>query len=538
MTNQPGLTRRQVLIAGAAAAVGSALPVEAQTPKRGGTFRLSLGDPSHFDPHLTVGWSTMIPLSFSHSRLLKHKAGPGVAPGTFPIEGDLAESWGQTSETTYVFKLRRGVRWHPKPPVTGRELTAEDVKYSFDRYLAPATNNPNRANLEEIDKVEAVDRYTVRVTLKAPFAWFLDAVASTTAWIVAHEVVEQHGDLKRPEACIGTGPWMLQRYEPNVRLSWARHPDYFVPGLPYVDAVEASMEGDASSRLARWLGGQFDFAPGGVVRRQDLDVVKKRKPGLQTAEFVWMIGSFGAMKLDQEPFKDVRVRRALAMATNLPEMLGSSPLALGQGVPTPAIPPALTEWSIPIDQLTPQGRKLYEYDAAAATRLLAEAGYPTGIKFPFETASFGSDWLDAVQVLLRSWKTAGIEADLKVKEVGAFVSSAMLGRYERMMLGLRGGALFPDVYLAAMHLPGQRPNSSGVNDPKLTEMIRLQRRTFDVARRRDILWDIQRHLAEQVYYLYGPSARVISAWEPYVRNFAPNLGNDVGGRMMAAWLDR
>ncbi len=545
MTMRRDLTRREVLVAGAAAvgaAAGAALPVAApgQTPRRGGTFRISLGDPPHFDPHLTLSWPTLTALSFTHSRLLKHKAGPGVAAGTFPIEGDLAESWSQTSDTSYLFKLRRGVRWHARPPVNGRELTAEDVKYSFERYLGPATNNPNRAVLEDVERVEAVDRYTVRFTLKSPYAWFLDAIASTTAWIVPREAVEQHGDLKRPETCIGTGPWMLERYEPNVRLTWVRHPDYFVSGLPYVDGVEASIESDAASRLARWLGGQFDFGggPQSVVRRQDLDTVRKRKPNLQTAEFVWMIGSFTAMKLDQEPFKDVRARRALALATNLKELLAVSPLALGQGVPATVVPAALTEWAIPIDQLTPQGRRLYEYDPAAAQRLLAEAGHPGGVKVPFETASFGSDWMDGVQVYIRGWKAGGIDADLKVKEAGAFVSGAMYGRYERMMLGIRGGQLYPDPYLGAMHLPGQRPNSSGVNDPKLTEMIRLQRRTFDTARRRDVLWDIQRYLAEQAYYVYGPSARVVAGWEPYVRNYAPNLGNDVGGRLMAAWLDR
>jgi peptide/nickel transport system substrate-binding protein len=462
-----------------------------------------------------------------------------VVPGSFPIEGDLAESWAQTSDTTYVFRLRRGVRWHPKPPVNGRELTAEDVKYTYERFLGP-TNNPNRATLEQIDKVEAVDRYTARFTLKAPFAWFLDALASTVAWIVPRESVEQHGDLKRPEACIGTGPWMLERYEPNVRLVWVRHPDYFVPGLPYADGVEAAMGSDASALLARWLGGHFDFAPslGMVVRRLDLEAVRKRKPGLQTAEFVWMIGAFAAMKLDQEPFRDVRVRRAMALATNLQDILDASPLALGQGVPTPAVPPALAEWAIPIDQLSPQGRRLYQHDSAAAARLLADAGYPAGVKVPFETAAFGSDWMDGVQIYLRSWKSAGIDAELKIKESGAFISSAMLGRFDRMMLGMRGGVLFPDPYLAALHLPGQRPNSSGVNDSKLTEMIGLQRRTLDAAKRRDIIWDIQRYLAEQVYYLYGPSARVVAAWEPHVRNFAPNLGNDYGGRLMAAWLDR
>jgi len=122
--------------------------------------------------------------------------------------------------------------------------------------------------------------------------------------------------------------------------------------------------------------------------------------------------------------------------------------------------------------------------------------------------------------------------------MGAFISSSIFGKFEKMMATIRGGPLFPDTYLAALHLPGQLLNSAGVNDPKLNELIRLQRRTFDVTRRRAILYDIQRYLAEQAYYLYGPSGKVISAWEPYVKNFMPNLGNDYGGRLMAAWLDK
>ncbi len=70
---------------------------------------------------------SILSFSFTHSRLLKHKAGPGIHPGTFPVEGDLAESWTQPSDTTYVFKLRKGVRWHNKPPVNGRELTVEGL---------------------------------------------------------------------------------------------------------------------------------------------------------------------------------------------------------------------------------------------------------------------------------------------------------------------------------------------------------------------------------------------------------------------------
>src|SRR5215472_7822787 len=188
-------------------------------PKRGGTIVLRLWDPPHFDPYLQVSYKTHIVYSFTHSRLVKYKSGPGVVPGTFAIEGDLAESWSQPDETTYVFKLRRGARWHRKPPVNGRELTAEDVVYSVDRFRT-IKGNPNASMLKSLDRVEAIDRHTVRFTLKEPFAWFLDMLASPMAvCIVARECVEKFGDLRSPEATVGTGPWMFESYRPNVGMT-------------------------------------------------------------------------------------------------------------------------------------------------------------------------------------------------------------------------------------------------------------------------------------------------------------------------------
>jgi len=541
------ISRRDLLkLGGAAVAAGSGLPLldpkpaAAQTPKRGGTFRVRLHvNPVHFDPQQTLAFPTMVAMSFTHSRLVKVKAGPSVKSGTSPIEPDLAESWSQPSDTTYLFKLRRGVRWHPKPPVNGRELTAEDVKYTYERFLLPA--NPNRGLLEQIDKIEAVDKHTVKFTLKEPFAWFLDALASTSTWIIAKEAVEQFGDLKKPESCIGTGPWMLERYEPSVRLIWVRNPNYFIPGLPYVDGVDMTLETDPSTALAGWLAGKFDFAPeyGMVVRRSDLDVVKPRKPGLQMQDHLVVFGGIWWFKLEQDPFKDVRVRRALAVATNWKEVLETNSWSQGHGVPNPAVPAALKEWSIPIDQLPPEGRRLYDFDPGEAKRLLAQAGFPNGFKTTLETTGgYGPDYLDAVQVGLSNWKKAGIEAELKLKEYGAFVSSTIFGRFEKMGSGLFGAWADPDGYLYRYFVPGQALNASGVNDPKLTEMIKLQRRTFNVAKRREIVYDIQRYISQHVYVIYGPSVMPVVAWEPYVKNFGPNIGHDYGGRLMAAWLDR
>ena len=191
------LSRRDLLKLGGAAvaagAAGSGLPLvfpagaAAQAPKRGGTFRIRFHlAPVHFDPQQTVAFTTMVPLSFTHSRLVKVKAGSAVKPGTTPIEPDLAESWTQPNDTTYIFKLRRGARWHNKPPVNGREVTAEDIKYTYERF--GGSTNPNRGILEQVEKIEVVDKYTVKFTMKEPFAWLLDALASTSTWIIAKEV--------------------------------------------------------------------------------------------------------------------------------------------------------------------------------------------------------------------------------------------------------------------------------------------------------------------------------------------------------------
>ncbi len=544
------VSRRDLLklggIAAAASAAGSGLylldpgSADAQAPKRGGTFRVRFTlAPPHFDPQQTVAFTTMVPLSFTHSRLVRVKAGPSVKPGTQPIEPDLAESWAQPNDTTYIFKLRRGVRWHPKPPVNGREVTAEDVKYTYERFMGPT--NPNRGMLEQVDKVEALDKYTVKFTLKEPFAWLLEALASTSTWIIAKEVVEQYGDLKKPETCIGTGPWMLERYEPNLRLTCVRNPNYFIPGLPYADGVDMSIETDPASAFAAWLSGRYDFAPeyGMVVRRSDLEAAKQRKPGLQMQDYIVVFGGISWAHLDQEPFKDLRVRRALAMATNWREVLETNAWSQGRGAPNPAIPAALKDWSIPIDQLPAEGRKLYEFDPAAAKRLLAEAGFSSGFKTTLETtAGYGPDYMDAVEVTVAGWKKAGIEAEIKLKEYGAFISSTIFGKFDKMGGGLFGAWTDPDSYLYRYFIPGQPLNASGVNDPKLTEMIRLQRRTFNVAKRREIIYDIQRYVSQQVLGLYGPSVSAMAAWEPYVKNFGPNIGHDYGGRLMAAWLDR
>ncbi|MGH8056409.1 MAG: ABC transporter substrate-binding protein, partial [Candidatus Entotheonellia bacterium] len=210
--NTQGVSRRDVLKAGLAAGVTiSAWSLsrpralwggEAGTPKRGGTLRVRGFDPPHFDSHLTTTNFTQSTLSFIHSKLVRHKVGPEVPSGRFIVEPDLAERWEELDDTTYVFHLRKGVKWHHKPPVNGREFVAEDVKFTYDRFMREKGNG-NRYLLDSVDRIEVVDRYTVKFLLKEPYVWLISVLAyPTSMWIVAPEVVEKFGDLKKPEAAI------------------------------------------------------------------------------------------------------------------------------------------------------------------------------------------------------------------------------------------------------------------------------------------------------------------------------------------------
>jgi peptide/nickel transport system substrate-binding protein len=541
------LSRRDLLKLGAAAVGGATLApsvVRAQTPKRGGTLAVRLWDPPHFDLHAAGGISYKLHtlMSFTHSRLVRHRAGPSVQPGTFPIEGDLAESWTQPNETTYVFKLRRGVRWHPKPPVNGRELTAEDVTYTIDRFLA-TKGHANANMLKAVDKVEAVDKHTVKFTLKEPYAWFLDTLASPmVAAIVAKDSSDKFGDLKKPESFIGTGPWMLDSHRPNQGLTLVRNPQYFVAGLPHIDRVEITVDEDNASRIASFLAGKYDLGwefPGGVPRTdwvQIRDPLKQKRPGLQTAEFPANVMAHISMRTDQKPFSDVRVRQAISHAIDRQGIVDAT--LEGVGVYNPAVPAALKDWSLPLNQLG-EGAKYFKYDPAEAKRLLAAAGYPNGFPGGVCFTTYGSTVLiDGMQLVLKYLKDVGIDAKLDQKEYGAYITSCFYGKFDSMTYGPQTPFLEPDSFLYAQYYPGEPRNQSHISDPVLSDLLVRQRRTLDVAKRRETIHEIERYLAKQQYYVATNSAVYVAVWDGALKNYGPNVGYDYGGRLVAAWLDR
>jgi peptide/nickel transport system substrate-binding protein len=541
------MSRRELLKTGLAAGVTlSAFPfaqpptawgAEAGQPRRGGLLRVRGYEPVHFDPHLTVSFKTHTTLSFVYNKLVRHKVGADVPPGTFIVEPDLAERWEELDDTTYVFSLRQGVKWHNKPPLNGRELVAEDVKFTYDRFLREQ-GNPNRYILDSIDQIEVVDRYTVKFFLKEPYVWFVNALAySSSMWIIAPEMVQQFGDLKKPEAAIGTGPFLLERHEPNVKTIFRRNPDYFRQGEPYVDGVEWLVLDDESTGLAMYRTGQLDCGPAGnwSVRQQDLEALQKSHPHLVYRDFLSQTTQAIMMRTDMAPFNDVRVRRAISHAIDRQSLIEA---VWGRGAPTAAVSRGLVEWSLPIDQLG-VGAKYYQYDPKESRRLLAEAGFPKGFKTQLTaTPGYGRDLVDDVQLVQRFLKDVGIEAELKLQEFGAYAATTQQGKFEGLVRGPFGIAWEPDAPLYRAYAADSSWNTGHVNDPKLTAMLKEQRRTKDLEARKKIIFEIQRYVADQQYYVYLNSITITGSWQPYVKNFAPQHSFDYGNRVAALWLER
>ena len=146
--------------------------------------------------------------------------------------------------------------------------------------------------------------------------------------------------------------------------------------------------------------------------------------------------------------------------------------------------------------------------------------------------------IDAAQLVQRYLKEVGLETELKIQEYGAYQATTGQGKFEGLAMGPYAIGWEADGSLYGAYTPDQPRNRSRVNDPKLAAMVQEQRCIKDPEARQKLIYDIQRYAAEQQYYIYLRSSMVTGSWQSYVKNYAPNLSFDYGGRAAALWLER
>jgi peptide/nickel transport system substrate-binding protein len=514
-------------------------PAAGAQPKYGGIVRMAEREPPNLDPHLSISFLTHNAAGLIYNGLVRLTyANEQKSPDDLTIMPDLAERWEYVDATTLVFYLRRGVKFHQKAPVNGRELKAQDVKYSLERFAA---KSGFRARFDDVERIEAVDDYTVKIITKHPFAPMLTNLA-TPAYnvILPREAEEAYGDFNKAEAAIGTGPFILESYERGVKLTFKKNPDFYLKGLPYLDGVEWQMTPDAAARLSLLRAGKVDFLHvHGFLQGEEAIPLQRTNPELQILKFRNLQQGLFYMRTDQPPFNDVRVRRALSLAINRPAWLEA--LHFGEGcIDNGPVPCALEQWRLEAKDLGPaQAKYLIGLDREEAKRLLAEAGHPKGFTTPmYHYPGYLAPWPASYELAVDELSKVGIKVELKPQEYGEYISTTYLGKFDKLAMGPITPFLEVDDWLYGVFYPGQPNNRSLVNDPTLNDMLIAQRRELDPEKRKRLVDDIQRYVVDRAYYVYVPIGLNYYTHHAHFKGSAPKIGFTMVHRLITAWLEK
>ncbi|HWO94636.1 MAG TPA: ABC transporter substrate-binding protein [Dehalococcoidia bacterium] len=483
----------------------------------GGSVVIAASSPPHLDPTLNASFATVAMHRNIYNRLFRTVSGPGEDPGSLRMIPDLAEALPeQPDETTYIIKVRQDVTFHNMPPVNGRQLTGEDVVYTFQRLLDPNVASPNRSLYTRINNIELMDPYTVRITTDEPYSPLIVYLGHYySGWIIPREAVEQFGDLRGN--AIGTGPFTLESFSPNQEAVFAKNPNFFQKPYPYIDRLQYLFIDQAQPRIAALEAGNIDV---GTFPAQDLE----RLEGLLTDDGGGVIrtlpglASSVIMMTKRAPLDDERVRRALSLL--LDQQLMIDVTLFGEGVFAGlGMPPLYSEWSLSQDEL----RELHPYDPEQAQALLEEAGmgngFDTNLYFsPFYSAA-GVPVEDFVEIYVESLRQAGINAEVEAKEYQAHLQTWTTENFS-LYLGPRTIGLTPDEFYAAGFTPGGARNFSKLDDPEITRMSEQIQRTFDVDEQIDLSHQLMRRLGELAPEAPLPSPYAFTGYRGRLKDFS------------------
>ena len=431
--------------------------------------------PVWFDPAEHTGIITLMMVLYAvHDAMVKPMPGNSMAPS-------LAESWTASKDgLTYEFALRKGVVFH-----NGDPFTAEDVKFSFERYRGAAA----KLFKDKVAGVDVVDPYRVRFRLKEPwpdFMTFYGTPASGAGWIVPKKYVEKVGDEGFKKAPIGAGPYKIASFNPGVEMVLEAHERYWRK-TPAVKRLVWKTVTEDLTRLAMLKRGEVDVA---YSLRGPLGEEVKRTPGLKLMPTViagsqWL--NFGMPQWDpKSPWHDRRVRLAAALAFDKNAINQAE--TLGYSKPTGAIIPAAFEYALAIPP--------YPYDPAQAKKLLAEAGYPNG----FDAGEYSCDgsYSTVAETIANYLATVGIRTKLRPMEraafLGAWKDKKIAGILQAGAGGLGNAATRVQNYFVRDGI------YSFGGYPDIDDLAIQQARELDPKRREALLLQIQRLAHERVMH--------------------------------------
>ncbi|HEX5678777.1 MAG TPA: ABC transporter substrate-binding protein [Alcanivorax sp.] len=442
------------------------------------------------------------------------------------LEGSLAESWEVKEDPMrVVFHLRKGVYWQAVPGVMeSRELVANDVITSFKTRWANPRAIPEF--WEFIDRWEAPDDHTVIAYFKQyngnwPYkiAWgYYDGILPPE-WQNLSE--DQRADWKNTT---GTGPYRIANIQTGRQQVYEKNDNYWdsttIDGkeyqLPLNEKVVYHIIKDEASSVAALSSGRVDIME--ALRWQLVDQLKRTAPELTFRKHVATQGTYIALKTDEKPFDDVRVRRAMNLAIDQRAILASLLNGEGELLNYP-FAQRWSEFYTPLEELSPAAQELFTHNPEKAKKLLAEAGYPKGFSFDVQVCSCSPYHMDVVAMLQAYYQQVGINMNVKTLEYGAFRSN-MRGENQAGGYLMNNGSGNPIQVLRKSFMTGQTWNASLYSNEEFDKKITAAIREPDAEKRNASIRELNEFIIEEaVPHVWLPTEMVYSAWWPWVKNY-------------------
>jgi len=488
-------------------------------PKPGGTLRVAIHrDIAGLEPQITFGAGSYIVQQNVYENLLCY------APPDGHIEPQLALSWEIVDPTTYVFHLRQGVVFH-----NGSPFDANDVKFSLERILDPATGATLATQLSDIESVDVLDEYTVQVNLMRPNAVFLALLASIGATMVDEEwFAEGHDPTQEMN---GTGPFKFVEFEPGLNTILEKNENYWREGMPYLDRLVIIPFADDSARINALLSGEVQFIEYvpwvdfvQVEANPDYNLYKGFTP-FNLVRF----------SVTEPPFDNVKVRQAMNYMIDREELIA---LAFGgQGIPIKVglLYPGTPFYSEELER--------WEYNPEKSLELLQEAGYDSFGDLSFvlkcATVTVHTDSAEAIQGLL---SRLGVDVTLEYVDVPTLLDYRKNGGYAACMDGLSLSYFDPDAYSYYFETGAiGHANGAGFSDAALDALLAAGRVETDFEKRKQIYQAFEDRLLDLAPWFFGffrPQGEAMAAFVKGYERLPADLGSTSTSRMEYLWLDQ
>ena len=522
--------------AGALAGILSvAAPAAAQ--KSGGVLKVYFFDsPASMSIHEEATIAAQGPMMGVFNNLVIYKQDVPQS-GMESIVPDLAGDWSWDEEKTQLtFQLRQGVRWHD-----GKPFTAKDVVCTWDLLTGKSGDklriNPRKVWYKNLEKVTAGGDYEVTFQLKRPQPAFIALLASGFSPVYPCHVPAR----EMRSHPIGTGPFKFVEFRPNEAIKVARNPDYWKKDRPYLDGIQYTIIKNVSTGVMAFAAGKFDFTSPYFLQVPVLKDLKNQAPDAICQLMPSNVNRNVMFNREAPPFDNPELRRAAALSIDRKAFVDI--LTEGKGnIGGAMLPTPEGVWGMPPEML----KTLPGYDPdmktnrAEARSIMEKLGYGPDKRLAVTVSARNiPPYRDPAVILIDQLKEIYIDGQLEPVDTAQWLPKIMRKDYTAA-LNLTGNGLDePDQTLYENFTCGAEGNYDGYCNPELDKMVDRQSMEFDQAKRKALIWAIERKLAEDAARPILYHSRSGTCWQPYVKGYTPMVNSIYNGlRFEDVWLDR